>query len=91
LLSASDSGVRAGTWRGLRQPFTCGVPSTNAHTYRSNDPCSACTRRKARALVTALAIFWRWRTMPASPISRSTSASVNRATFAGSNPANARR
>ena len=45
----------------------------------------------ATALRTALAIFRRFRTMPASSIRRSSRCGLNRATRAGSNPANARR
>ena len=45
----------------------------------------------ARALVIVASTLARLRTMPASAISRSTSASPNPATASGSNPANASR
>ena len=45
----------------------------------------------ARAFAIAASIFPRWRTIPASASSRSTSASPNAATRSGSKPANAAR
>ena len=45
----------------------------------------------ARALPIVASILPRWRTMPASPSSRVTSSSVNRATASTSNPAKAAR
>jgi hypothetical protein len=71
--------------------FTTGFPSTNDQRYASSDPSSRRTSTMRLALVTADSIFIRLRTIEASSMSRSILAGVNRATFAASNPANARR
>ncbi len=54
---------------------------------RASDPSWPCTSSVARALAMVASILPRWRTMPASTSSRSTSAGPKRATAAGSNPA----
>ena len=59
--------------------------------YLSNVPNSSCTSRKRRALLTAAVILSRLRMMPSSLSNRSIRFSVKRATFSGSNSANARR
>ena len=89
--SAVDSGVieatspsRAGTGRAARS-------GSNDHTSAASEPRLSCTSRVARALAMVASIFPRWRTMPASASSRSTSVSSKRATCSGSNPANAAR
>src|SRR3954471_11131907 len=91
--SATDSGVVAMvfstphvSFRG--RDFACG---SNRHTYSDNDPHSSARSRQRFALLIVLSILPRWRTMPASPSRRVTSRDVNRATRAGSKPANARR
>ena len=63
----------------------------NDHTSSARDSPAASIACAARALVIAAATFSRLRTIPASAISRATSASSNRATRSISNPANAAR
>jgi hypothetical protein len=84
LETASDSALLALKSAALRTRFCTGLPATNAQMYASKEPCSACTRWKARALPIADAIFWRLRTMPGSCIRRATSRSPKRATRATS-------
>src|SRR6478672_10223602 len=70
--------------------LSVGVPSTNDHTNVSSGP-SAPSARIAAAFRTTDSTFKRFRTIDGSFSKRSTRAGVNRATFAGSNDANARR
>ncbi len=74
-----------------RQRLILVAPSTNRREYLSEDPNSSRTRSRALALDTAARIFSSFLTMPGSAFSRPTSRLPNRATFSGSNPANARR
>ena len=64
---------------------------SNPQMYRANEPNSSINSPHRCALLMVASILPRWRTMPASPSKRATSASSNCATVAGSNPANARR
>jgi hypothetical protein len=61
------------------------------HSSASSVSPTSCSASVARALAIVASIFARLRTMPASAMSRSTSASPKPATTAGSNPANAAR
>ena len=58
---------------------------TKDQRYRSNEPNSRCTSRKACALVTVESILRRLRTMPESSSSFAFRAASKRATFFGSN------
>ena len=71
-----------------RRAGGCG---TRAARYRSNVPNSSATRSRAAALPMAASILARFRTIPASAISRSRSASSKPATTCGSKPWNAAR
>ncbi len=71
--------------------LTTGFPSTNDHRCSTRLDPAACSARVAWALPMADVTFPRLRTIPASPISRSTSSSPKAATVAGSKSANARR
>src|SRR6476620_3773927 len=70
--------------------LTIGVSSTNDHRNVSSGP-SAPSARIAAAFRTTDSTFRRFRKIDGSFSKRSTRAGVNRATFAGSNDANARR
>ena len=64
LLPALLSGVVAGMSVIDFLRFTIGLPPTNCQRYRSNDPNSFRTSRKALAFMMVAAIFNRFRTMP---------------------------
>ncbi len=86
LLRASASGVTAGTSARLFGRLTFVFPPTKAQRKASKLPNSRCTARKARAFFRAEKTFSRFRTMPGSWRTASSSASVMAATSAGSNP-----
>src|SRR6266508_3605267 len=88
-LIASDSSVWDGISSTDRHRFRMGFPPTNDHRYASSDPSSRCTARVALAFAIAASTFARFRTIPGFARSRSTFRESNRATLAGSNPANA--
>src|SRR6476660_1050565 len=87
---ARDSGVSGGMSPILFHRLTIGAPSTNDHRNVSSGP-SAPSARIALAFRTTDSTFRRFRTMDGYCSRRSTRAGVKRATFAGSNDANARR
>ena len=90
-LIASDASVRAGTCCIWVQAFWVGALSTNCQMYRSNDPNSACTARKALAFLMVDSILRRFRTIPAFASSRCCFRESYRAITLGSNLEKARR
>jgi GMP synthase (glutamine-hydrolysing) A subunit len=84
-----DSGVVAGTSAKLAGAGRSG--GRWASTSSGNDVPLSRSSSTARAFAIVASIFWRLRTMPASPSSRSTSAGPNAATSSGSKPAKALR
>ena len=79
-MSCSERGAGAGDVGGAKD-----------HSSASSVSPASCSATVARALAIVASIFARLRTMPASAISRSTSASPKRATCSGSKPQNAAR
>src|SRR5687767_7596612 len=90
--SESDSGVVAGTSPDDAElGRRAGGSGTIEPRYASNDPNSAAVARNPAALPIVASILARFRTIPASAISRARSVSSNAATTRGSNPRNAER
>ena len=87
---ATDSGAEVGTSAMVRGRGV--AAGWKDHTNAARSPSgSSRSARVARALVIVAATFARLRTIPASPMRRSTSRSSNAATDLGSKPANASR
>ena len=86
LLIAFDSSVWAGISPVVVHVFTFGSPPTNDQSSSESGTSSSSV---ARAFPITDSILPRWRTMPASPSSRSTSRSPKRAIASTSQPANA--
>jgi hypothetical protein len=85
-LSAFDAGVDDGTSASVRGAWSSSPAYFHTSSVRPSGSLSA-----ARALVITALIFARFRTMPASDISRATSSAPKAATAEASNPAKAAR
>ncbi len=89
LENASDSLEVDGTWSTDVKVLTFWRPSTNCQAYWSNEPNLVWMSRKIRALFTAAFILSLLRIMAGFCSSSAMVSGVNRATYRGSNPANA--